>query len=249
MTYAFNLSQFANNVDFTGKAILTSGQAVTGVLPVANGGSGASGFTNPPGVTGQVLLGSGTSSFGTVAPGASGNYLTSNGSTWISQVPPSTGIGIAVFNASGTWTVPPGVTKAIVWVYGGGFTSPNQYYVGGYGGLAIAYITSGLGSSQYVTVGGIGGSSSFGSLVSATGASGRLPANWGTGTVSSGTTIFTGSCGRTPYYGYSNTTGIIEYLAPANYIGNPAGQSFGMAGVSAFSGQISAIAGGVIIQY
>ena len=42
MTYAFNLSQFANNVNSSGKAILTSGQAVTGILPVANGGSGAS---------------------------------------------------------------------------------------------------------------------------------------------------------------------------------------------------------------
>lgn len=97
MTQAFNLSQFANFVNSSGKADLTT--AVTGTLPVANGGSGAATFSS-----GSVLLGSGTSSFGTVAPSTAGNVLTSNGSSWISTT--ATGLGI-----SQVWT---NVTSSIV---------------------------------------------------------------------------------------------------------------------------------------
>jgi hypothetical protein len=56
---------------------LTTG--VTGTLPVANGGTGASTLT-----ANNVLLGNGTSSLSFVAPSTSGNVLTSNGTTWIS---------------------------------------------------------------------------------------------------------------------------------------------------------------------
>lgn len=55
---------------------------VTGVLPVANGGTGASSLT-----ANNVILGNGTSAVQTVAPGTSGNVLTSNGTTWVSQAP------------------------------------------------------------------------------------------------------------------------------------------------------------------
>jgi hypothetical protein len=51
----------------------------TGILGVANGGTGQSSLT-----ANNVLLGNGTSGVQTVAPGASGNVLTSNGSTWTS---------------------------------------------------------------------------------------------------------------------------------------------------------------------
>lgn len=54
--------------------------AVTGTLPVSNGGTGAATFT-----ANNVLLGNGTSGFQVVAPGTSGNVLTSNGTTWVSQ--------------------------------------------------------------------------------------------------------------------------------------------------------------------
>lgn len=54
----------------------------TGVLPVANGGSGASTLT-----LNAVLLGNGSGSLQTVAPGTSGNVLTSNGTTWVSAAP------------------------------------------------------------------------------------------------------------------------------------------------------------------
>jgi hypothetical protein len=52
---------------------------VTGTLPVANGGTGATSLT-----ANNVLLGNGTSQLQVVAPGTSGNVLTSNGTTWTS---------------------------------------------------------------------------------------------------------------------------------------------------------------------
>jgi hypothetical protein len=52
---------------------------VTGILPVANGGTGANTLT-----ANNVILGNGTSAVQFVAPGASGNVLTSNGTTWTS---------------------------------------------------------------------------------------------------------------------------------------------------------------------
>jgi hypothetical protein len=56
--------------------------AVTGTLPVANGGTGAATLT-----ANNVLLGNGTSALQAVAPGSSGNILTSNGTTWASTAP------------------------------------------------------------------------------------------------------------------------------------------------------------------
>jgi len=60
--------------------------AVTGTLPVANGGTGAVSLT-----ANNVLLGNGTSALQAVAPGTSGNVLVSNGTTWTSSalaIPP-----------------------------------------------------------------------------------------------------------------------------------------------------------------
>lgn len=52
---------------------------VTGILPVANGGTGASSLA-----ANAVLIGNGTSAVTSVAPGASGNILQSNGTSWVS---------------------------------------------------------------------------------------------------------------------------------------------------------------------
>jgi len=54
---------------------------VTGTLPVANGGTGATSLT-----ANNVILGNGTSAVQVVAPGTAGNVLTSNGTTWTSAV-------------------------------------------------------------------------------------------------------------------------------------------------------------------
>jgi hypothetical protein len=72
MTQAFNLSQFANKVNSSGQADLTT--AVSGTLPVANGGTGVT------------------------SAGASGNVLTSNGSAWVSSTP--AGGGVTSLNGS-----------------------------------------------------------------------------------------------------------------------------------------------------
>lgn len=62
--------------------------AVTGTLPVSNGGTGlATAAVN------NVLLGNGTSALQTVAPGASTNVLTSNGTTWASSTNLAIGVG------------------------------------------------------------------------------------------------------------------------------------------------------------
>lgn len=58
MSQAFNLSQFANKVNSSGQADLTT--AVTGTLPQGNGGTGLT------------------------TPGTSGNVLMSNGTNWVS---------------------------------------------------------------------------------------------------------------------------------------------------------------------
>ena len=61
--------------------------SVSGTLPIANGGTGATSLT-----VNNVLLGNGTSALQEVAPGTSGNILTSNGTTWISSAPAASGV-------------------------------------------------------------------------------------------------------------------------------------------------------------
>jgi len=63
---------------------------VTGTLPVANGGTGATTLT-----ANNVLLGNGTSALQVVAPGTLGNVLVSNGTTWVSQAPATSGVSQA----------------------------------------------------------------------------------------------------------------------------------------------------------
>lgn len=59
---------------------LTGGEEVQGILPVANGGTGAATQT-----LNYVLLGNGTGAFQTIAPGTAGFILSSDGTTWSSQ--------------------------------------------------------------------------------------------------------------------------------------------------------------------
>lgn len=82
MTQALNLALLGNNVNTSGQVSLTA--AVSGTLPVANGGTGATTLA-----ANNVLLGNGTSALQAVAPSTSGNVLTSNGSTWTSAAPPA----------------------------------------------------------------------------------------------------------------------------------------------------------------
>ena len=97
----------------TGKFLTTDGSAaswdavdisseITGTLPVANGGTGATTLT-----ANNVLLGNGTSAPLTVAPSTAGNILTSNGSTWQSAPPAGGGAWtyITSVTASGATTI------------------------------------------------------------------------------------------------------------------------------------------------
>jgi hypothetical protein len=68
---------------------------VTGTLPVANGGTGATTLTSN-----NVIIGNGTSAVQFVAPSTSGNLLTSNGTTWTSAAPAGGGDAYRLFRAT-----------------------------------------------------------------------------------------------------------------------------------------------------
>ena len=199
-----------DGADFVACATSTTNLAtqVTGTLPVANGGTGATTLA-----LNNVILGNTTSAVQVVAPGTTGNVLTSNGTTWSSTAPASTYAGptVQVFTSSGTFTVPTGVTKALVTVFGGGGgggyngVSGSGSNFGGLGGSGTAYV-SGLtpGGSITVTVGAggtgrssagtgatAGGTSSFAALVTATG--GAAGANGSTSSGANGTFSTTGN--------------------------------------------------------
>ena len=201
MTQAFNLSQFANKVNTSGEADLTT--AVTGTLPVANGGTGATTLTS-----GNVLIGAGTGAVTSVAAGTTGNVLTSNGTTWTSAAAIGGQLQTEIFTAPGTWTKPASCSIVRVAVSGGGgggasSTPTVARQPGGTGGFAyvsnipvsgpvsITVGSAGAGGSAPSGSGGAGTTSSFGSAVSCTGGGGGSPVigTPGVATVSSGTTL------------------------------------------------------------
>jgi hypothetical protein len=122
--------------------------------------------------------------------GTAGQYLASDGDgtmTWTTLA----GGGFSnmeVFTSSSTWTNPGTVEKVKVTVLGGGgngapapavpgpnASSPRAGGGGGAGGLAMEVIPFPSGTNVPVTVGGAGGTSSFGAYCSATGGSNGSP--------------------------------------------------------------------------
>ena len=88
MAFPRLLSMLANKLNASAQIPLTAaGSAVTGTLPVANGGTGASSIT-----ANAVVIGAGTGAVTTVSPGANKNVLTSNGTSWTSAAPASSGV-------------------------------------------------------------------------------------------------------------------------------------------------------------
>lgn len=171
MTQAFNLSQFANKVNTSGQASLTT--AVTGTLPIANGGTNS---TATP-TAGGIVYGTGTAQAVTSA-GTTGQILYSNGASAPSfAAPPVSGFSnmvvLTVTNAN--YSIP--ASKLKVTVVGGGgdggekaeaFNNNRGGGGGGGGGAAIEVITGLIvGDTVNVTVGGA--TTSFGSYLSATG--------------------------------------------------------------------------------
>jgi hypothetical protein len=98
---------------------------VTGTLPVANGGTGLATLT-----ANNVVLGNGTSTVNFVAPGSNGNVLTSNGTTWTSAAAPSSiasAGGVGAYALMAIFSTPAAnlgdSIAASRLVYAGGFTS------------------------------------------------------------------------------------------------------------------------------
>lgn len=114
-----------------GKVGLTT--HVSGTLPLANGGLGATTFTSN-----GVLLGNGTSAFQTVSPGAAGQVLTSDGTTWASA---------AVGTIVSSTTYATNTTHSIT-ISGTKKTFVSISYNGGQAGYATVYaaLQWGLGS-------------------------------------------------------------------------------------------------------
>ena len=138
---------------------------VTGTLPVANGGTGATSLT-----ANNVILGNGTSAVQFVAPGTAGNVLASNGTTWVSIASAASTIDTALallgntrnqfFSATGTLTVPAGVTSIRAYAFGAGGAGSNGVAAtrsgagGGGGGCAYGDIAVTAGQTVNVTISG-----------------------------------------------------------------------------------------------
>jgi hypothetical protein len=249
---------------------------VTGTLPVANGGTGATTFT-----TNSVVLGNGTSALNAnlVAPGSSGNVLTSNGSTWTSAAAAAGGFtNMTAFVSPGTFTTPATTTKIKVTVVGGGGSggvagnpAPTSRGVGGGGGgyaqgiytvaasspFAVTIGTGGAAVSTFVGPGGTtpgnsGGTSSFSSLISATGGAGGPS---GTGNPGPGTGG-TGSGGTVNIQGESSSgspqqilSGGASLLGFTNLSSGASGQNYGAggAGLNPNGGTSGSGTGGIVI--
>jgi hypothetical protein len=178
-----------------------TGGSVTGItdLAVADGGTGAStataGFDNlsPTTTKGDLIVSDGTNNI-RLGVGTNDYVLTAD-STQASGLKWAVGGGsgglieVEYFTSSGTWTKPTGCDSVIVEVIGaggGGGSAVDGSNIGtgaGGGGYSWKYITSGIGSTETVTIGsggtGIindngtaGGTSSFGSHCSASGGGG-----------------------------------------------------------------------------
>jgi hypothetical protein len=141
--------------------------AVTGILPVPNGGTGLATLTS-----GSVIVGAGTSTPTFVAPGTAGNVLTSVAGAWVSQAPFDAGGLIShsqTLTTSGNFTVPAGVELLYVVGAGGGqagFTSNGSgasIVIGGTGGVGTipqtypVIVTPGQVISYTIGAGGTGG--------------------------------------------------------------------------------------------
>lgn len=245
--------QLINNIVYGGS--ITNGNIVslTAPMAVSNGGTGLATLT-----ANNVMLGNGAASVNFVAPGTSGNVLTSDGTTWASTTPVLSGFyNMQVFTATGTFTVPTGITKVKVTVVGGGGGGASASSGGGGGGGAAIKIITGLtpAGTVAVTVGAggavqtTGGTSSFGAHCSATGGAGGTSGTNGAGA---------GGIGSSGLLNIGGTAGGPGCAGGIGLQGSGGSSILGGGGVSAAAGQVygggggctsTGAAGVVIVEY
>jgi hypothetical protein len=179
---AWNGSDFVKIV--SNPVVLTTD--VSGALPAANGGTGATTLT-----ANNVILGNGTSAVQFVAPGTSGNVLSSNGTTWTSSALPAGGLtyifttipvtatdkqGVLTDTSGGAFTVTlpatPSVGAQVVIADAGNNWGTNNLTVGRNGstigglaedlicditGASVQFVYDGTTWEVYAQIGGNGG--------------------------------------------------------------------------------------------
>lgn len=242
--------------------------ALTTDLPVSEGGTGVSTFTDA-----GVLIGNVAGAVQVTAAGAVGDVLTGNGvGVDPTFQPPSTGgrlLSVQVFTTTGanTWTKPVGINsvRVIVAGAGGGGAGAAASEVaagGGGGGYAEEFIDVTGTSSETATVGaggtagsagnnagGVGGTSSLGSLLSATGGvggpahSGVSPGGGGAGGVGTGGDINGVGGAGGPAHISTNATGGVGGGSRFGGGGETVNSSAGVAGGN-FGGGGSGASGG-----
>ncbi|MFH0865532.1 MAG: hypothetical protein V1904_05030 [Bacteroidota bacterium] len=175
------VTNIATGTGLTGGPITTTG-TISLIVPVsiANGGTNITTI----GAAGSVIYSNATQHAST-AVGTAGQILMSNGAgapTWVSYASITAAQTVVVPACGVNWTVPAGVTRITVEVWGGGggggSTGVNASGGGGAGGYGKQTFTVVPGSNHMVTcgaggaVGAAGGASSLGALISATGGGG-----------------------------------------------------------------------------
>lgn len=270
---AFGANSSIGNTDNFTLALLTNNNARMTITAAGKVGIGTVTPQTQLEVAGTLRLEGATSGFVGIAPaaaagsitytlpsadGSSGQFLSTNGSatlSWATASGSSSSIPtMQIFTASGTFTIPAGITKVKVTVVGGGGGSGGASQGsamtggGGGGGTSIQTLT-GLTPGNTVTVtvgaggsagansgtdGGNGGTSSFGANASATGGlkSTGSTTNY-TGTVGGAGGI--GSSGDINFAGGAGGTAAGRYSSGAQ-IGGQGGSSFlGGGGVATIS--------------
>lgn len=220
----------------------------TGTFTIAAPNSNTDRTFNLPDSSGKIVA--------PASEGTAGQVLTSNGAgldpTWVT---PSTYVGnqVSIFTANGTFTIPSGITKLIVYVIGagGGYNSFNLAN-GGSGGGGMSSL-SGLtpGGTIAVVVGTAGGNST---TSSASGSGGSSSVSSGTQSIT--TITATGGAGVASGQATGGSCSGAQYNFTANKsstssgVTTPAGFTFGTYGLGGIStGATNAQSGAIIFQY